>query len=136
MTTTQQEGYEALKEQLAPLSRVSIVSAKVAEVLSDRLRTGHERYRTRLTRIGGEPPTWPWVPLSTPIEAWKAWTEYALDTAERTVLFWDTLRRRGDAYLEHERAGHLPLLHFQRPGKCQSRRDSPGCATPRGVSHA
>ena len=102
-----------MKEQVAPLSRVSIVSTKVAEVLSDRLRTAHERYRTRLMRIGGEPPTWQWAPLSTPIDVWKACTEYALDTAERSVLFWDTLRRRGDAYLEHERAGHPPLLHFQ-----------------------
>ena len=64
-------------------------------------------------RIGGESPARPWAPLSTPIEVWKAWTEYALDTAERSVLFWDTLRQRGDNYLEHERAGHPPLLHFQ-----------------------
>ncbi|MGH8581516.1 MAG: DUF3141 domain-containing protein, partial [Gammaproteobacteria bacterium] len=100
-----------MKEEAAPLSRVSAISTQVAEVLSDRLRTAHERYRTRLMQIGSEPPTWPWAP--TPIEAWKIWTDYALDTAERSVLFWDTLRRRGDAYLEHERAGHPPLLHFR-----------------------
>ena len=94
------------------MSRVSEVSTKVAEVLSDRLRTAHERYRTQLMRIGGEFAARPWAP-STPIDVWKAWTEYALDTAERSVLFWDTLRQRGDAYLEHERAGHPPLLHFQ-----------------------
>ena len=80
MTTTIRSAAKALKEQAAPLSRVSEISTKVAEVLSDRLRTAHERYRTRLMRIGGEPATWPWAPLSTPIEAWKAWTEYALDT--------------------------------------------------------
>jgi hypothetical protein len=108
MTTINQE----LDEAVAALSRVSHVSTKVAEVLSDRLRTAHERYRTRLMRIAGEFPAWPWAP-STPIDVWKAWTEYALDTAERSVLFWDTLRRRGDNYLEHERAGHPPLLHFQ-----------------------
>ncbi len=100
-----------MKEQLAPLSRVNEISTKVAEVLSDRLRTAHERYRTRLMRIGGEFPPRQWAP-STPIDVWKAWSEYALDTAERSVLFWDTLRRRGDNYLEHERAGHPPLLHF------------------------
>jgi pimeloyl-ACP methyl ester carboxylesterase len=99
-----------MKEQVAALSRVSHVSTKVAEVLSDRLRTALERYRARLMRIT---PAWQWGPLSTPIDVWKAWTEYVLDTAERSVLFWNTLCRRGDDYLEHERAGHPPLLHFQ-----------------------
>lgn len=102
-----------MKDQLERWRRVSEISTKVAEVLSDRLRTAHERYRAQLMRIGAEPPLWQWAPLSTPIDVWKAWTEYARDTAERSALFWDTLRRRGDNYLEHERAGHPPLLHFQ-----------------------
>jgi len=41
MTTIHQERQE-LKEQLAPLSRVSEISTKVAEVLSDRLRTARQ----------------------------------------------------------------------------------------------
>jgi hypothetical protein len=101
-----------MKEQVAALSRVSHVSTKVAEVLSDRLRTALERYRARLMCIGGEFPARQWAP-STPIDVSKAWTEYGIDSAERSVLFWDTLCRRGDDYLEHERAGHPPLLHFQ-----------------------
>ncbi|MCA1853703.1 MAG: DUF3141 domain-containing protein, partial [Beggiatoa sp.] len=101
-----------MKEQVAALSRVSHVSTKVAEVLSDRLRTALERYRARLMCIRGEFPARQWAP-STPIDVWKAWTEYGIDSAERSVLFWDTLCRRGDDYLEHERAGHPPLLHFQ-----------------------
>ncbi|XZG70738.1 DUF3141 domain-containing protein [Chitinibacteraceae bacterium HSL-7] len=38
--------------------------------------------------------------------------DYWRDTAERQVLFWDTLRQRGDNYIEHARAGKPPLLHF------------------------
>jgi hypothetical protein len=31
---------------------------------------------------------------------------------QRWVLFWDTLRQRGNNFLEHERAGQPPLLAF------------------------
>lgn len=37
---------------------------------------------------------------------------YAGDVAERSVLFWDTLRQRADNMLAHERAGKPPLLNF------------------------
>jgi len=37
---------------------------------------------------------------------------YAWDVAERTILFWDTLRQRAENILAHERAGKPPLLDF------------------------
>jgi len=38
---------------------------------------------------------------------------YAVDAMERTVLFLDTLRQRGNAYVEHVNAGEPPLLKFE-----------------------
>jgi hypothetical protein len=38
---------------------------------------------------------------------------YARDFAERTALFWDTLRQRADNLLEHERLGLPALLDFK-----------------------
>lgn len=38
---------------------------------------------------------------------------YARDFWERSILFWDVLRRRGDNMLEHERLGLPPLLKFK-----------------------
>jgi hypothetical protein len=38
--------------------------------------------------------------------------EYARDAVERSVLFWDTMRRRGNVYLEHSMEGNPPLLKF------------------------
>jgi pimeloyl-ACP methyl ester carboxylesterase len=38
--------------------------------------------------------------------------DYALDFLQRGVLFFDTLRQRGNNYLEHMQAGEPPLLHF------------------------
>jgi hypothetical protein len=39
--------------------------------------------------------------------------DYTMDAAQRSVLFWDTLRERGNEYLRHEAAGKPPLLKFQ-----------------------
>jgi len=37
---------------------------------------------------------------------------YLTDSAQRWVLFWDTLRQRGNNFIEHERSGKPPVLHF------------------------
>lgn len=39
--------------------------------------------------------------------------EYAVDAFQRSVLFWDTLRRRGNTYLEHIAKGQPPVLQFE-----------------------
>ncbi|HSC80200.1 MAG TPA: DUF3141 domain-containing protein [Chitinolyticbacter sp.] len=51
----------------------------------------------------------PQVQISNPVAA--AW-DYFSDGVERQILFWDTLRQRGDDYIEHNQAGKPPLLHF------------------------
>ncbi len=38
--------------------------------------------------------------------------EYLVDRFQRTILFWDTLRKRGNNYLEHLQAGQPPILIF------------------------
>ena len=38
--------------------------------------------------------------------------QYSTDLAQRSILFWDTLRQRGNQYLAHEAAGKPPVLHF------------------------
>jgi len=39
---------------------------------------------------------------------WK----YTFDTCQKSLLFWDVLRERGDNYLKHVREGHPPVLIF------------------------
>jgi pimeloyl-ACP methyl ester carboxylesterase len=41
---------------------------------------------------------------------WQAWASYATDFAQRSVLFWDVLRERGNNYIEHKKEGTPPLL--------------------------
>ncbi len=40
------------------------------------------------------------------------WFSYATDAAQRIVLFTDIIRKRGNLYLEHARAGQPPVLAF------------------------
>ena len=81
------------------------VSAKAAALLQRRLKTANERYTERLAGIHKKFP-----PQAASL--WDAW-RYAADAFQRGILFWDTLRQRGNNYLEHERAGKPPLLVFE-----------------------
>ena len=48
-----------------------------------------------------------------PWERWADGCHYVVDLWQRTILFWDGLRQRGNAFVEHERAGKPPMLHFK-----------------------
>ena len=45
---------------------------------------------------------------ATPVDLFSDWVSYTTDAAQRSVLFWDTIRRRGDQYLEHGRPPASP----------------------------
>lgn len=38
---------------------------------------------------------------------------YTIDTFQRTILFWDVIRKRADNFLAHEAAGLPPVLNFE-----------------------
>jgi len=46
---------------------------------------------------------------------WQFWMDgcnYAIDSWQRSLLFWDVMRQRGNVFVEHDRAGKPPVLHF------------------------
>lgn len=47
--------------------------------------------------------------IQSPFDVWA----YQRDVLERSILFFDTLRKRANAMLEHEQAGLPPLLNFK-----------------------
>lgn len=53
----------------------------------------------------------PLAPRSLPVLLAEAF-DYAVDATQRGILFLDTLRRAGNDFLEHERAGCPPVLTF------------------------
>jgi len=51
------------------------------------------------------------APTFAPGLAGDIW-DYWVDAAQRTVLFWDVLRKRGNQAIEHHKAGQPPVLAF------------------------
>jgi hypothetical protein len=49
--------------------------------------------------------------LTAAANPWSA-LEYMADAAQRTVLFWDTMRQRGNQFIDNVMRGQPPLLHF------------------------
>ncbi len=49
-----------------------------------------------------------------PASGWyQAAVEYSIDRWQRSILFWDVMRQRGNNYLDHLRAGQPPVLIFE-----------------------
>jgi len=40
------------------------------------------------------------------------WSSYATDATQRSILFWDTIRQRGNSFIERNQQGLPPVLHF------------------------
>ncbi|WP_332672952.1 DUF3141 domain-containing protein [Aromatoleum sp.] len=77
--------------------RVSIAQ----ETFQERVRTAWQEYLTELQSR----PAAPW-------NIWSDWWSYSVDFAQRSVILMDTLRQRGNNYLEHLAQDQPPLLHF------------------------
>jgi pimeloyl-ACP methyl ester carboxylesterase len=95
------------------LERTHTLATRVAQVFQHRAQLAQTRYGERVQKALAEQiagamhqPTSPW-------EWWTDWYRYSVDFAQRSVLYWDTLRQRGNQFTEREQAGLPPVLHFE-----------------------
>jgi pimeloyl-ACP methyl ester carboxylesterase len=51
--------------------------------------------------------------MSTPFSAYKELLEYLVDAGQRTILYWDVMRQRGNQYLEHIAQTVPHVLQFE-----------------------
>ncbi|MCG2594295.1 DUF3141 domain-containing protein [Ramlibacter sp. XY19] len=93
------------------LARSQEVGDQVARMLGKRLEVANDKFSERVgaacAKAGADSPE----ALTHPVDP-MAWANYVVDAAQRSVLFWDTLRQRGDDFLENTAAGLKPVLHF------------------------
>ena len=89
------------------------VAEKVAQIVQGRTKAAADHFAERVRHAYGRQfaqltgnPLAPWQALS-------SGTQYAIDVAQRSILLWDTLRQRGNNFIEHQRQGLPPVLHFQ-----------------------
>ncbi|MBF0259664.1 MAG: DUF3141 domain-containing protein, partial [Desulfamplus sp.] len=51
-------------------------------------------------------------PLEKAVKTFEDGYDYLIDSTQRSVLFWDIIRKRGNGYLEHLHMGQPPVLVF------------------------
>jgi hypothetical protein len=103
---------EVFMDSTTSLNRSYDIATKVALVLQKRAKIAQEHFAERMQKAwSGNVANMTTAP-ATPWDAWSAWYGYASDFAQRSVLFWDTLRQRGNNFVEHTRQGLPPVLHF------------------------
>jgi pimeloyl-ACP methyl ester carboxylesterase len=93
------------------LSKSHDVSAKVAQMLQTRVRLASERFTERARKAREQAGALTSDPKSL-AQLWAEGARYGIDFAQRSILFWDTLRKRGNNFVEHERQGLPPVLRF------------------------
>src|SRR5215813_1174089 len=86
----------ALAEKISKLlqRRVGIAQSHFEQRVRDAYETTIKDLQSR--------PTTPW-------QIWADGARYAVDFAQRSVLFWDTLRQRGNDFVERTHAGLPPV---------------------------
>ncbi|WP_321898490.1 DUF3141 domain-containing protein [Paraburkholderia heleia] len=101
-------------------ARCQEIGGKVARLLARRSELAQTQFSRRLADAAGRlgeddkpasarpAPATAWA---TALDPWAGY-RYAVDVAERSVLFWDTLRQRGNGFVEQTRDGLQPVLHF------------------------
>jgi len=90
------------------------ISRNVATVYERRIREAVDAYTTRVRRAQAQyiADAAPAKRLS-PQQAWTEWADYGVDFVQRSILFWDTLRQRGNNWIAHEDAGKPPVLAYR-----------------------
>jgi len=96
----------------ARLTEFGRVQAKVMEVYQERCTNALRRYLDSVKAANGLIRDESIRSMS-PLDLWRDASAYWLDFTQRSVLFWDTLRQRGNNWIEHEKAGKPPLLDFE-----------------------
>ena len=94
------------------LSRSHDLAAKVAQAFQARAKLAQERFTERVQKAYEQHVAGLMAKPVSPWDVWAGGAQYAVDFAQRSVLLWDTLRQRGNNFVEHTRAGLPPVLHF------------------------
>jgi pimeloyl-ACP methyl ester carboxylesterase len=89
------------------------IASKVALLFQKRAKIAQERFTEQLKSACDDNAIGELLadPAAS-AKVWTDWYEYAVDAAQRSVLFWDTIRERGNTFVERASAGLPPVLHF------------------------
>src|SRR5689334_23507128 len=86
------------------------ISNKVALVYRKRIEVAQEHFAQALRDAAGAAGRFD--DRGTMANAWSDAFGYTVDAAQRAILFWDTMRERGNQFIERSVQGLPPVLHF------------------------
>lgn len=85
---------------------------KVGDLFRQRVDGARERYNARLKTAFGEHVASLAQSPGNIAALGTGGVDYLTDVAQRSIIFWDTLRQRGNQFVAHQKAGMPPVLHF------------------------
>jgi pimeloyl-ACP methyl ester carboxylesterase len=94
------------------LAQSQDLATKVSLVFQKRCKVAQEHYTEALQGAYEQNVRPLMTDASAAARLWSDWQAYAVDGAQRSILFWDTIRQRGNAAVERSREGLPPVLHF------------------------
>ncbi len=94
------------------LARSQQTATKVAKLFSRRMQVANEKLAQRVGKAwAASEAASPFTPGAAAFDP-MGWASYAVDATQRALLFWDTLRQRGDNFVQNTAEGLKPVLHF------------------------
>jgi hypothetical protein len=94
-------------QTVSSLARSHDIATKVALLFKRCAEFAREQFTRRLAEATENDVG------TNPAAVFTDWYSYAVDATQRSILFWDTLRQRGNNFVEHTRAGLPPVLHVE-----------------------
>src|SRR5512147_2813162 len=94
------------------IDRSISISRNVSGVLSRRVKDACAAYGDHVRQAQADFASGAGAPMN-PQQWWRDWATYWIDAGQRSALFWDTMRERGNQWIAHEEAGKPPLLHYR-----------------------
>lgn len=89
------------------------LATKITMLFQKRMKIAQEHYVSRLEQAYRDHRPESAAQPDEITDLWTSGYRYAVDFAQRSILFWDTLRERGNNFIEHMRRGMPPVLNFE-----------------------
>jgi pimeloyl-ACP methyl ester carboxylesterase len=103
---------EALMDATKHAARSQDIGTKVALLYRRRLKIAQDHFTERMQKAYADNVAGLVKQPASAAGIWTDWYRYAVDATQRSILFWDTMRERGNNFVEHTRKGLPPVLHF------------------------
>jgi pimeloyl-ACP methyl ester carboxylesterase len=94
------------------LARSHNVGTKVATIFQKRAKVAQEQFSKQANEALNAKNPGKLFQMMAACDPWSCY-QYAIDAAQRAILFWDTMRQRGNQSVENTAQGYKPVLNFE-----------------------